>query len=569
MKANFFFKQILVIVLLLSICTIGMAQDFTVNEYNVKIEINKEGYFDVTEKYDVVFDIEKHGLWRKIPIKYNFQDEDGTVSERSIRISKIKVPGWKYDTEGGWWPGDRNLGIKIGDPDKYVTGAQVYIIQYRVNRAFIYEKNNDVFYWNLMGREWEAEFKKVNFSVTLPKNIPLAKDRYFVYTGEVGDTTANASYQYENGVLTGSSKEALGNGKDMTIMIKLPKGVIVEKTANQLLWEDYQWTSFFLLLLLIFYFLWKKFGKDRNMPEVVEYFPPTGVDPVMAGYLIDDKADSRDLTSLIPHWGANGYLSLTEIGKKGLFSKKDIVLKKLKDIPSNVHLYERTFFNGLFSSGDEIKVSDLKDSFYTTMNDAKMHLSSAARTDGYYDKKSHLMRFIMAGGLILLGGLGGVLLLWLYGVLAFIAWLIVCIILAIWSLRIMKRPTEKGDLAKQQTNGFKMFIEKAEKDKLEFLLWDDPSYFEKTLAYAVAFGMAKKWARKFDGLNLQPPGWYHGASWSGSTVGAFNAASFTDSFTGSMSSMSSTMVSSPSSSSSSSGGGSSGGGFGGGGGGSW
>ena len=133
----------------------------------------------------------------------------------------------------------------------------------------------------------------------------------------------------------------------------------------------------------------------------------------------------------------------------------------------------------------------------------------------------------------------------------------------------MKRPTEKGDLAKQQTNGFKMFIEKAEKDKLEFLLRDDPSYFEKTLAYAVVFGMAKKWARKFDGLNLQPPGWYHGASWSGSTVGAFNAASFTDSFTGSMSSMSSTMVSSPSSSSSSSGGGSSGGGFGGGGGGSW
>ncbi len=554
--------------LLLSICSIGMAQDFTVNEYNVKIEINKEGYFDVTEKYDVVFDVEKHGLWRKIPIEYNFEDEDGKVSKRSIKISKIKVPGWQYTTEGGWF-GDHNLGIKIGDPDKYVTGEQVYIIQYRVDRSFIYEKNNDVFYWNLIGREWVADFKKVNFTVELPEDLPLAKDQYFVYTGEVGDTSTNASYKYENGVLAGSSKVVLGNGKDMTIMIKLPKGVIVEKTANQLLWEDYQWTSLFLPLLLLFYFLWNKFGKDRKMPEVVEYFPPTGVDPVMAGYLIDDKADSRDLTSLIPHWGANGYLSLAEIGKKGLFSKKDIVLKKLKDIPSNAHLYERTFFDGLFGYRDEVTVSDLKDSFYTTMNAAKSQLSSAVRVDGYYDKKSHLMRFVVAGGMLLLGGLGGMLLLWKYGALAFIVWLIVCIILAIWSLRIMKRPTEKGDEAKQKTNGFKMFIEKAEKDKLEFLLRDDPTYFEKTLAYAVAFGMAKKWARKFDGLNLQPPGWYHGASWSASSVGGFNAASFADSFTSSMSSMSSTMVSSPSSSGSSSGGGSSGGGFGGGGGGSW
>ncbi|MBK7098610.1 MAG: DUF2207 domain-containing protein [Sphingobacteriales bacterium] len=445
----------------------------------------------------------------------------------------------------------------------------MYIIQYRVERAFIYEKNNDVFYWNLMGREWEAEFKKVNFTVTLPENLPLAKGQYFVYTGEVGDTSTNATYQYENEVLTGSSNEMLGNGKDMTIMIKLPKGVIVEKASNQLLWEDYQWVSFLLPLLLLFYFLWDKYGKDKAMPKVVEYFPPTGVDPVMAGYLIDDKADSRDLTSLIPHWGANGYLFLTEVGKKGLFSKMDIVLKKLKDIPSNVHSYERTFFNGLFSSGDEIKVSDLKDSFYATMNSAKSQLSSAARADGYYDRKSHLMRFIVAGGLLILGGLGGWLMTSVYGVIALITWLVVCVILAIWSVKIMKRPTEKGDAAKQQTRGFKMFIEKAEKDKLEYLLLDDPSYFEKTLAYAVSFGMAKKWARKFNGLNLQPPGWYHGSTLSGTTEGAFNAAAFTDSFTSSMSSMSSTMVSSPSSSGSSSGGGSSGGGFGGGGGGSW
>ncbi|MBK7098609.1 MAG: DUF2207 domain-containing protein [Sphingobacteriales bacterium] len=102
MKANFFYKWSSIFSLLLLICSISVAQGFSVKELNVKIEINKKGYFDVTEKYDVIFDIEKHGLWRKIPIKYNFQDEDGAVSKRSIKISKIKVLGWQYETEGGW-----------------------------------------------------------------------------------------------------------------------------------------------------------------------------------------------------------------------------------------------------------------------------------------------------------------------------------------------------------------------------------------------------------------------------------------------------------------------------------
>ena len=112
-----------------------------------------------------------------------------------------------------------------------------------------------------------------------------------------------------------------------------------------------------------------------------------------------------------------------------------------------------------------------------------------------------------------------------------------------------------------------MFIEKAEKQKLEFLLKEDPKYFEETIAYAVAFGMADKWANKFEGL-ASIPDWYNGKKTSFHYFG--------HSFSGMVSNASKTMSVSPprvsssgGSGGSSFGGGSSGGGFGGGGGSSW
>lgn len=106
-------------------------------------------------------------------------------------------------------------------------------------------------------------------------------------------------------------------------------------------------------------------------------------------------------------------------------------------------------------------------------------------------------------------------------------------------------------------------MEKAERPRLETLLREDPAYFEKTLGYALAFGMVREWSRRFDGLDLRPPSWYEGHP--GPT---FSARHFARGFSASMDGMQQAMASAPASSGRSAGG-SSGGGFGGGGGGSW
>jgi uncharacterized membrane protein len=86
-----------------------------------------------------------------------------------------------------------------------------------------------------------------------------------------------------------------------------------------------------------------------------------------------------------------------------------------------------------------------------------------------------------------------------------------------------------------------------------------PEMFERFLPYAMAFGVADKWAKAFENMYREPPTWYVGG------IGQFNAVSFSHSI-GNMSSAAASSMSSSPGSSGSGGGGSSGGGSGGGGG---
>ncbi|MGX9419115.1 DUF2207 domain-containing protein [Vibrio sp. WJH972] len=132
---------------------------------------------------------------------------------------------------------------------------------------------------------------------------------------------------------------------------------------------------------------------------------------------------------------------------------------------------------------------------------------------------------------------------------------------------IMSRRTRYGDKVLEQVLGFKEFIKTAEKDKLEALFESNPSYFYNILPYAMVFGLSDKWSTHFEGMSVEPPNWYRGASTS-----AMGAVAITSTLNNRFSSMTSSMTSAPSSkgtSGSSSSGGSSGGGSGGGGGGSW
>lgn len=138
---------------------------------------------------------------------------------------------------------------------------------------------------------------------------------------------------------------------------------------------------------------------------------------------------------------------------------------------------------------------------------------------------------------------------------------------------LLKAPTRAGRQLLDQIEGFRQYLEVAEKDEMNFRNPPEktPQLFERFLPYALALDVEQQWSERFAAAFARLPGetpyqpaWYHGSHWVAGTPGSF--AGNLGSTLGSAVAASSTA---PGSSSGSGGGGSSGGGGGGGGGGGW
>lgn len=133
----------------------------------------------------------------------------------------------------------------------------------------------------------------------------------------------------------------------------------------------------------------------------------------------------------------------------------------------------------------------------------------------------------------------------------------------LWSFKQFNpRLSQAGHVLREACLGFKLYLKTAERYRLQNLT---PDLFEKFLPYAMIFGVEKKWAKAFEGINVPNPSWYvpaHGGVVGGGEVGTFSASAFSSSFSSSFAS-----AFSNSTGGASGGGGGAGGGGGGGGGG--
>lgn len=296
---------------------------------------------------------------------------------------------------------------------------------------------------------------------------------------------------------------------------------------------------------------------------------------------------------------------------KGKKLKDEVELEELKQLKRKISI------NDLYESKDEVTRSDLYNRFYVTLDKIRKNINRKENKEKIFEKASLGKRgiiffmitiiFLMMRGfnIIKIGNIEAIIIILLnlillpvlvynksnigtvilsslvfvsigffcmfasaggFSMSLVIEFLIhsVCIVLLIIFLAIIKRRTEYGTEMLGRIQGFKNFLEMAEKTRLEQLVMEDPEYFYNILPYTYALGVSSKWMKKFEDIALEAPHWYYGYT-------SFSTRSFNSFMNSTYSSISNAMSSSPSSSggSSGSGGGFSGGGSGGGGGGSW
>ncbi|MBN2090897.1 DUF2207 domain-containing protein [candidate division KSB1 bacterium] len=391
-----------------------------------------------------------------------------------------------------------------------------------------------------------------------------------------------------------------------------------------------------LLLLLIYYFaVWLRVGKDPAKGIIYPlYEPPKGISPEAARYILKMGYSDRVFASAIISMAVKGYLSIKEEDGEYTLTKKsasDSILsrgelavaqklfqsKKIVKLTSSNHLT----IGGAVKALKKSLKSDFEEKYFILNSNylvpgAIISILTLIATIFWMPEKIGAIFIIiwLAGwsvgtvslvikvfsswrstlalrgakkGIYLIGTIffslfslpfvigeiaGLVFFSFIYSSYTAIIFIFIIIINFLF-YHLLKAPTIFGRQIMDQIEGFKLYLEVAEEDRLNFLHAPEktPELFEKYLPYALAMGVENAWSEKFADVlskstqeQTYSPGWYSGTNWSSLGVAGF-ASSLGASFSSAISSSSTA----PGSSSGSGGGGSSGGGGGGGGGGGW
>jgi uncharacterized membrane protein len=554
-----------------------------IRDFHSDININEDSTFTVKETIlaDFTKAQNRHGIIRDLPIHY----KDNNNQNLNLRFTLIGVTdeaGNPYEVATSYVGDD--VEMKIGSGDILVDGKlRTYIISYRLARGINQFEDNQELYWNVTGNGWDTAIAKASATITLPKETDQKLMKTICYTGfgysKEQDCQARVidgkTYQF-------SSNFLLPTSAGLTVVASFPKGTVnFPSPLTVFLWFILDNWGYLIPVFTFcyLYYLWYKHGRDPKATHsaiMPEYDIPDQLRPAEIGTLLDDRVDMQDITSTIIDLATRGYLKIIESKEKKMLWGETTSYELEKTTPKNpdkdpLQGFETKIYNAIFGSSEKISLGDLKYKFYKDIPGIKTAIYDSLINKKYYTSNPETARasyFGCGGGLFFvtiffLGFLSDI------NLPLFLGLLLSAPLIFIFGF-FMPQRTQKGADTQIRILGLEEFIKTAETDRVKF--YEKENIFEKILPYAIAFGIADRWAKACEGLYKTQPNWYQSSD--PNMLHHFNTYYFLHTLNSFNSSMTSNMVAAPRSSASGGhsgfgGGGFSGGGFGGGGGSSW
>jgi uncharacterized membrane protein len=593
-----------------------------VTSFAATYNIAPDGTVNVIEDIKYSFGSgDHHGIYRYTPVRYDYDsDHDRYIDVKDITVTDGAGVAQPYEITDT----DPNLAMKIGDPDVLITGVHEYKISYTLNNALNPFSDHDEFYWNVTGNDWEAPIESATATVTLLASSENPIQRVDCFQGESGSTARCQRSDFDNNSdptgpasATFQSRGILLQGEGMTIVVGIKKGAVSVGAPNLVDKPENAWVHAFAIspmtiglmlagifaaIIAVLRFWWVQ-GRDRWLGDmfylneapstpsaesvkplmahesiVVEFAPPEldaaskrPLRPAEIGVLLDERADTLDVTATIVDLAVRKHLVIKEEssgGVFGLFKHKDYELDRLEPETNDLLPYEQELKDAFFESGETVKLSDLKNKFHDDLTKVKSTLYKQALADKFFPYNPETIRNIVrVAGIV--GVVLGIVFMWGLGALisggAYLGIpLAVAGVLLLIFAGAFPRRTATGRVLYRRSLGFRRFMVESDKERQKFA--ERANIFHEYLPYAIVYGCVDRWANAFKelGIEVGQPGYYVG-------VGPFIAADFASNMSSFSSSIGSTMASTPGGSGGSGfgGGGGSGGGGGGGGGGSW
>lgn len=536
----------------------------TISRYAGVFDLSSDGTLKITETIDVDMPFGKHGIFRI----FDTRDERRNNVEHPVEQLSVTRDGQPEPYSWDDAPAGQQS-LRIGSAGVTLdAGTHTYVITSVTTNTLERGPDGTVkWWWNVIGSGWQMPMESVTATVNLPAEVSKAECIQAV------STTCSADLS-ERTITVNTGP--LDPFTPVTIRATFPKGAVPQPPA-----DPGNNTLLFTIIAvaigagLAIAFVASTREKAPGFPVLFE--PPVGISPALGAKVLHEVDSHDDLQSMLYDLGAKGVIRLD--GNDNAWTVNLLVDPQAAQVPE----MERAVLAGLglTSAGDSFLVSKSASAGEKlTTARATLRAVVAQQSAEYLAPSGAGCAGNLLGWLATLGvfGLAGV---WLFGQGGWFSWPLF-LGLAAFSLVALGVSTDPGSRTKRtahgremwsRTGGFARFLT-TDSSESRFDAAKHMDWYPTYLAWALVFGSADAWARRFTDQGVEPPAlpWVY---WTGAHhwgAGGF-ASSMSSSFDAAISSANASYAASQASSAASSfggGGGFSGGsGGGGGGGGSW
>ena len=326
----------------------SVADGFTIEDYEVILNVDKDYSIDVTENITVNFtESGHHGIYKFIPSWLQYTDKNGDTQSRKAIVSDI--------TSDEQFSLDRVKNkdrIRIGSPNTTLpVGTHDYSIHYTYDMGGDIYDGFDEFIFHAFGDYWGTRINNARVVIVLPDDVDGSEIRFFADKKRKKDITDQVITSVSSNTIIAEVKADYNLRKALTVDVVLPEGFFNASKSDA---ENYGYSSFILCMIcvlfaLLSFVLWLRYGKDLpDVPETVEFYPPAGLDVAELGYIHKADTGKKLTVATIISLASKEYIKISENSDKtdvtitrnvGLtFDKaidRTVILAKLKDFDPN------------------------------------------------------------------------------------------------------------------------------------------------------------------------------------------------------------------------------------------
>ena len=470
-------------------------------------------------------------------LRYVFTRGTFTFAYRDIPLGRTEGIDQVWVAEGGQrYPAsqvqlqnvDGALRIRWSYPPTQ-NAARTFTIHYVAHGALRIYEGGDQVYWKAIPPDRGFPIRSSRVTVKLPAVVAPENLKMASY----GARAESSILDPQTVVFTAND---IGSGSELEVRVQFPHGLVQaappswQAAADRQAAYDEQvrplvdlGVGVISLLLLIagvlgVILLWYTHGRDQQVGLAAEYTaePPSNLQPGLAGVLVDEKVDMRDIIATIVDLARRGVIEMREVeepGFLGIGTHRDFAFRLLGD-GAGLRPFEAEILQAVFGPYGERRLSDLKNRFYRALPGIRKRMYEEVVSAGLFPRSPEATRglYLVAGMVLLFGSIFvGTFVTPLVASLTSVGFapfaaLALTGVLVMLASPFMPRRTSTGAEQAALWRAFRRYLDDIEK---QTDLAQAKELFDRYLPYAIAFGLDKEWIRKFAGVDAPAPTWYY------------------------------------------------------------